>query len=158
MHEYYRKKSGKLRKEMEGFLKTISAELEKDTERSFSDLNAEIWDLYEKEMLERFPYIGGDSAGGTKNLTGAFMLVAMGRSSRAPSLGTSAGARFTETRPFRPRPRARRAARTRSCFQVYQFNVPCNHINLYIFTNSLGLIIKPFDRVGILQRCHLLLP
>ena len=78
MHEYYRKKSGKLRKEMEGFLKTISAELEKDTGRSFSDLNAEIWDLYEKEMLERFPYIGGDSAGGTKNLTGAFMLVAMG--------------------------------------------------------------------------------
>ena len=53
MHEYYRKKSGKLRKEMEGFLKTISAELEKDTGRSFSDLNAEIWDLYEKEMLER---------------------------------------------------------------------------------------------------------
>ena len=76
MHEYYQKKAGKLKKEMEGFLKPISADLEKDTGRGFGDLCAEIWDLYEKEMLERFPYIGGDSAGGTKNLTGAFMLVA----------------------------------------------------------------------------------
>ena len=29
-------------------------------------------------MLERFPYIGGDAASGTKNLTEAYMLVAMG--------------------------------------------------------------------------------
>lgn len=29
-------------------------------------------------MLSRFPYIGGDGANGTKNLTEAYMLVAMG--------------------------------------------------------------------------------
>ena len=44
----------------------------------------------------------------------AMALRAMGRSSNAPSLGMSAGARFTETCPFRVRPRVRSAARTRS--------------------------------------------
>lgn len=34
--------------------------------------------IYERDMLSRFPYIGGDGASGTKNLTEAYMLVAMG--------------------------------------------------------------------------------
>lgn len=38
-------------------------------------------------MLEYFPYIGGDAASGTKNLTEAYILVAMGEALR--QYGTS---------------------------------------------------------------------
>ncbi len=44
----------------------------------------------------------------------AAMVRAMGRSRIAPSLGRSAGARFTATRPLMDRPRERRAALTLS--------------------------------------------
>ena len=37
-----------------------------------------MWSIYERDMLARFPYIGGDKAGGTKNLTETYILVAMG--------------------------------------------------------------------------------
>ena len=60
MHEYYAKKAPKLRKAMNGLLKPISAELEKYSNKPFSDVFGEIWDHYEKNMLENFPYIGGD--------------------------------------------------------------------------------------------------
>jgi hypothetical protein len=33
---------------------------------------------YAKNLLERFPYVGGDKVSGTKNLTGAYYFVAMG--------------------------------------------------------------------------------
>lgn len=37
-------------------------------------------------MLEYFPYIGGDAASGTKNLTEAYILVAMGEALRRYAL------------------------------------------------------------------------
>ena len=56
----------------------ISYELESLTGQSYDTLIQEIWTNYQAEMLERFPYIGGDAASGTKNLIGAYMFVSMG--------------------------------------------------------------------------------
>lgn len=78
MHEYYAKKAPKLRKAMNGLLKPISAELEKYSNKPFSDVFREIWNHYEKNMLENFPYIGGDGVSGTSNLTWAYGFVSMG--------------------------------------------------------------------------------
>ncbi len=78
MHEYYAKKVPKLKKAMSGFLKPITSELERHSGKSYSVLFEEIWDHYEKNMLENFPYIGGDTVSGTKNLTGAYCFVSMG--------------------------------------------------------------------------------
>ena len=78
MHEYYEAKRGKLKKTMQGFLSLVGTEIShvsgKDSDAAIED----IWHIYERDMLERFPYIGGDDASGTKNLTEAYMLVAMG--------------------------------------------------------------------------------
>ena len=78
MHEYYRKNSPKLKKAMNGFLKPIAGELEMKSSKSYTSLLEEIWEHYEKNMLEHFPYIGGDAVSGTKNLTGAYCFVSMG--------------------------------------------------------------------------------
>ncbi len=78
MHEYYRKKAPLLRKAMNGFLKPISAELENKSGKPYAVLFDEIWAHYENSMLENFPYIGGDTVSGTKNLTGAYCFVSMG--------------------------------------------------------------------------------
>ena len=56
----------------------ISYELESLTGQYYDTLIQEIWTNYQAEMLERFPYIGGDAASGTKNLIGAYMFVSMG--------------------------------------------------------------------------------
>lgn len=77
MHEYYAKKRGKLRKTMDGFLALVGPELEEISGRPCAAALEEIWTIY-GDMLERFPYIGGDEASGTRNLTEAYMLVAMG--------------------------------------------------------------------------------
>ena len=78
MHEYYAKKAPKLKKAMNGLLKPISGELEKHSGKPFSVVFAEIWEHYEKNMMENFPYIGGDAVSGTSNLTGAYCFVSMG--------------------------------------------------------------------------------
>ena len=78
MHEYYAKNAPKLKKSLNSYLKPIAAELEQRSGKSYASLLAEIWDHYEKNMLECFPYIGGDSVSGTKNLTGAYFFVSMG--------------------------------------------------------------------------------
>lgn len=78
MHEYYARNKDKLKKQMDKYLKLIAPELEAITKVSYSELLERIWNYYEKELLERFPYIGGDSASGTRNLTGAYYFVAMG--------------------------------------------------------------------------------
>jgi hypothetical protein len=78
MHEYYQKNAPKLKKAMNGLLKPIASELERRSGRSYADVFALIWDHYEKNMLEHFPYIGGDTVSGTKNLTGAYCFVSMG--------------------------------------------------------------------------------
>lgn len=78
MHEYYESKKEKLKKTMNGYLKPISKELEEETGTSFSKLEEEVWEYYELNLLEHFPYIGGDKISGTRNLTGAYMFVALG--------------------------------------------------------------------------------
>ena len=78
MHPYYAAHRKALKKDMDGFLKLISGELEEATGRSYPQLLEEIWTCYEEQLLERFPYIGGAKASGTRNLTGAFVYVAMG--------------------------------------------------------------------------------
>lgn len=78
MHAYYRKNAAKLKKAMNGLLKPIAEELEQYSAKSYAAVLEEIWQHYEKNMLERFPYIGGDSVSGTKNLTGAYCFVSMG--------------------------------------------------------------------------------
>ncbi|MBR0408583.1 MAG: L-2-amino-thiazoline-4-carboxylic acid hydrolase [Clostridia bacterium] len=78
MHEYYAKKAPKLKKAMNSFLKPISSELEKYSGKAYSLIFSEIWEHYEKNMLENFPYIGGDDVSGTRNLTGAYCFVSMG--------------------------------------------------------------------------------
>lgn len=78
MHEYYQKSSGKLKKTMRGFLSLVRLELERITKQPYETAFEEIWRIYEHDMLGCFPYIGGDKASGTKNLTQAYMLVAMG--------------------------------------------------------------------------------
>lgn len=74
MHEYYAKNAPKLKKALNSYLKPIAPELEQRNGKSYAPLLAEIWDHYEKNMLECFPYIGGDSVSGTKNLTGPISL------------------------------------------------------------------------------------
>ena len=78
MHAYYKKNREKLHKMVSTFMELIKVELEQISGKPYNDLLIEIWDVYEKEMMERFPYIGGDEASGTKNLTGAYVFVAMG--------------------------------------------------------------------------------
>ena len=78
MHEYYRKNLPKLNKAMNGFLKPIAGELEIKSGKPYASLFKEIWEHYEKNMLEYFPYIGGNAVSGTKNLTGAYCFVSMG--------------------------------------------------------------------------------
>ena len=78
MHDYYKKNMLRLRKRTSGFMLLIKSELEEISGKKYEDILKEIIHIYETEMLEYFPYIGGDAASGTKNLTEAYMLVAMG--------------------------------------------------------------------------------
>lgn len=78
MHEYYEKKRRKLKKTMKGFLALVGTELESAGGKPYDTAWKDIWNIYERDMLSRFPYIGGDKVSGTKNLTEAYMLVAMG--------------------------------------------------------------------------------
>ena len=78
MHEYYAKKAPKMKKAMDKLLKPIAGEMEEKSGKSYALLFSEIWDHYEINMLENFPYIGGDDVSGTSNLTGAYCFVSMG--------------------------------------------------------------------------------
>ena len=78
MHDYYRKSIPKLKKSMHSLLKYIRRELEQDTGKTYEELLPEIWQEYQDNMLEYFPYIGGDKISGTKNLTGSYVFFAMG--------------------------------------------------------------------------------
>ena len=78
MHEYYRNTAAKIRKTNEKYLSFIRKELCERTGQDYNALCEEIWNCYKENMLEYFPYIGGDKASGTKNLTGSFGFVAMG--------------------------------------------------------------------------------
>lgn len=78
MHECYKKNRSKLKNTMKGFLALVSPELGGVGEKAYNAAFEDIWNIYERDMLEYFPYIGGDDASGTKNLAEAYMLVAMG--------------------------------------------------------------------------------
>ena len=78
MHEYYAANRDKFKKGMDRFLSLVSPELEKASGKKYANLFEEIWDYYEKQLLERFPYVGGDKVSGTRNLTGAYYFVAVG--------------------------------------------------------------------------------
>ncbi|NLL92138.1 MAG: L-2-amino-thiazoline-4-carboxylic acid hydrolase [Ruminococcaceae bacterium] len=78
MHKYYETSAPKIKKTMNDLLKLIAGELEDHSGKTYKELFCEIWNFYEKNLLEHFPYIGGDDASGTKNLTGAYYFVAMG--------------------------------------------------------------------------------
>ncbi len=78
MHAYYESNRLKFKAGMNKFLSLVAPELEKASGKEYAALSEEIWTYYEKNLLERFPYIGGDKVSGTKNLTGAYYFVAMG--------------------------------------------------------------------------------
>lgn len=78
MHEYYKSNNDNFKKGMDKFLSLIITELEEKSGKKYAVIFEEIWDYYEKNLLERFPYVGGDKVSGTRNLTGAFYFVAMG--------------------------------------------------------------------------------
>ena len=78
MHEYYLKNQKKLKKGLNGFMRHIAPELEQAGKKPYAELLEEIWSYYEKNLLEYFPYIGGDDVSGTSSLTGAYYFVAMG--------------------------------------------------------------------------------
>lgn len=52
--------------------------MESTASKAYSEVFEAIWGIYERDMLSRFPYIGGNDASGTKNLTEVYMLVATG--------------------------------------------------------------------------------
>jgi len=78
MHSYYIENKEKIKKNMRKLLSPVSPELEKVSGKKYDVVFEEMWDYYEKNLLERFPYVGGDKVSGTKNLTGAYCFVAMG--------------------------------------------------------------------------------
>ena len=78
MHGYYASNREKFKKRMRKLLDPVVPELEAASGKKYAVVSEEIWDYYDKNLLERFPYIGGDSVSGTKNLTGAYVFVAMG--------------------------------------------------------------------------------
>ncbi|MCR4676765.1 MAG: L-2-amino-thiazoline-4-carboxylic acid hydrolase [Sphaerochaetaceae bacterium] len=78
MHSYYQKNRLKFKKNLINLIKPVSLEIEKITGSRFSVIIEEIWNFYEKNMLENFLYIGGDSVSGTSNMCGACCFIAMG--------------------------------------------------------------------------------
>ena len=78
MNEYYLKKEKKLRRDMEKYLAPAARAIEEKTGKPYGDILEETWSCYRKDMMEHFPYIGGDKASGTRNLTGAYVFVALG--------------------------------------------------------------------------------
>ena len=79
MHEYYASNRNKFKNGIDKYLSLFAPELEKVGGKKYAELFEEIWDYYDKQLLERFPYVGGDKVSGTKNLTGAYYFVAWAR-------------------------------------------------------------------------------
>lgn len=78
MHAYYKENAGKLRKQMNSYLCLIRGDIERIFAKPYEEALEEIWKFYEEQLMEKFPYIGGDFVSGTKNLTGAYFFVALG--------------------------------------------------------------------------------
>ena len=56
MHEYYAANKDKFKKGLDRFLSLVTPELEKASGKKYAEAFEEIWDYYEKHLLERFPY------------------------------------------------------------------------------------------------------
>lgn len=125
MHEYYAKKAPKLKRAMQSLLKPIAAELEQAGGKPYPALFAEIWDHYEKNMLENFPYIGGDAVSGTRNLTGAYCFVSMGEVLKGCGVGPEESGRLMALayeRRFRAMPGLVKAIARKSFTNVESLN------------------------------------
>lgn len=88
MHEYYRQNRKKIRKRMNGYLRLIAPEIEKIFAVPYRQAFEEVWALYESDMLEMLPYIGGDDVSGTGNLTGCTFFIAFGIAAERHGLST----------------------------------------------------------------------
>lgn len=97
MHQYYKQNTLKLQKEMDSYLKLIRPEVEEIFGKPYRQVFTEIWNYYEQEMLEYFPFIGGDGSSGTKNLTGCMFFVALGVVSKRYGLSTYHWGRLATT-------------------------------------------------------------
>ncbi len=60
MHEYYKINRDRFKKGMDKFLSLVSNEPEEKNGKKYTEIFEEIWDYYETNFLERFPYAGGD--------------------------------------------------------------------------------------------------
>lgn len=78
MHEYYQANRAKLNQSLRRWMAWIQDELQQLSSKPYDALLGEIWAVYEMDMLEHFPYIGGDRVSGTKHLTDSYLFVAMG--------------------------------------------------------------------------------
>ncbi len=78
MHEYYASKRKKYKKALNRFLLPVAGECEAICHKPYKEIYREVWHYYDRRLLDRFPYIGGDGVSGTKNLVGAYFYVAMG--------------------------------------------------------------------------------
>lgn len=97
MHQYYKQNTLKLQKKMDSYLKLIRPEVEEIFGKPYRQVFTEIWNYYEQEMLEYFPFIGGDGSSGTKNLTGCMFFVALGVVSKRYGLSTYHWGRLATT-------------------------------------------------------------
>ena len=62
MHEYYKKNSMKFKKQMNTMFKLIRNEIEDTFSKPYNEVFEEIWEFYYDNIMEKFPYIGGDNA------------------------------------------------------------------------------------------------
>ena len=63
MHSYYAENKEKLKKGLSQFMQLVKPELERAGGKPYSALLEEIWDYYEKNLLERFPYTSMEAIG-----------------------------------------------------------------------------------------------
>lgn len=97
MHEYYRKNLRKLKKDSDKYLHFIEREIEELFQKPYASAFDEIWNYYTEEMVEHFPYIGGDDVSGTKNLTGCMFFIAIGVVGKNYGLSTHDWGRLVTT-------------------------------------------------------------
>ena len=95
MHPYYKKNEQKLKKEANAYLKLIACEIETIFQKPYEQAFEDIWLIYSADLMEKFPYIGGDKASGTSNLTGAYVFVAFGEAAKKHGLDLNEWGRLT---------------------------------------------------------------
>ena len=82
---------------MNAYLQLIQPEIQAIFQKPYEQIFGEIWSYYEQNMLEHFPYIGGDTFSGTKNLTGCMFFIAIGVVGKGYGLSTHNWGRLITT-------------------------------------------------------------